>query len=184
MRKIGKFAAALAAFGMLVLMAGCAVMPPPRMSDNVQSTVTLTGLPSDLNGQYAILTGKISGAAGGFFGKGLLLRGGSGQMSTILTDASVKGVKIDNGTVTIPVFVSNELNSDGSGKLEWHGYADTKPADFDVFVDTTEMVKMGGLLLNGTYGNYSAVVTFSKIAFANGKASAKWTDGKVQKTTK
>jgi hypothetical protein len=161
----------LAVLGFSGVVLGCAdlmpLMPPPRISDTQTGLLTITDIPSQYNGQYAVVSnGYIQGAAMGYFGGNAYLRGANQSPSEISTDP-IFGIKIANGTVTIPVYAALR-NRDTRDK--WHGFADSKIAKY-VQITITEQDSVPQKVVTSSTRRAPSYFVYEDIAFTDGSAT-------------
>jgi hypothetical protein len=162
--------ALLLVFGFSGLVFGCAILPPPRMSDANTGLLTITDIPAQYNGQYAVVYGRIDGPALGLFGGSAYLRGAA-QVPSELRTGPISGEKIANGTVAIPIFAGQPDFSEGSNIIRgtWRGFVDSKTALL-IHVVITDQDSMPQNHRN-TYDQYPGSFKFRDVIFTDGAAT-------------
>jgi len=128
-------------------------------NNNSGGTFTLTDIPSKYNGKYAILDIGIKTVPTVF-----------GCKDWNLTTNMITGVKIENGKVSIPMWL---LSSTGDSYSRYSGN-DNFNKEIGVFIHNTEILKAGI-----SSKDFEIIIDISPITFSKGNATKSWNDGTI-----
>ena len=123
-------------------------------------TFTLTGIPSEYNGKYAVLEAAVVGE-----GVEAIVGAQTVNMSTGTITAPV----ISNGSVSIPLWTSPDS---GEGVIRYSGNQTLYVA---ILITNIQSGDEGDFK-----HNYVAFIEFSSVASSNGSVTKSWSQGRVQ----